>query len=145
MKKNKVFIFAIIAFVIIISILVINQLTKPKEGELIQITYEEVSKKIKKEEDFVLVVSQSTCSHCATYKPKLTTIAKEQGIDLYYIDYDLEENKEEFLKEYNLNGATPTTIFIKNGKETSLMDRLEGDLSSSTVIEKLKKLGFIEK
>ena len=33
---------------------------------------------------------------------------------------------------------------IKDGKEVSLLNRLEGDLSESKVIEKFKKMGFIE-
>jgi len=120
-------------------------LTTKKEGQLIKLTSEQVREKVENKEDFVLVVSQSTCSHCATYKPKVEIVAKEQGLNMYYIDFDKEKDSNEFLKEFNLSGTTPTTIFIKDGKETSLMDRLEGDLGTSAIIKKLQKLGFIEK
>ena len=49
-----------------------------------------------------------------------------------------------FLKEFKLNGATPLTLFFENGKEKSILNRIEGDLSSKIVIEKMKKMGFIE-
>ena len=48
------------------------------------------------------------------------------------------------MDKFKLSGATPTTIFIKDGKEASLLNRLEGDLSESRVVEKFKKMGFIE-
>lgn len=145
-KNNKIFICLIIIFVIIIAILTIINITTPKEGTLNSITYKEIENKITQKESFILVVSKSTCSHCATYKPKLTLIAKEYGIDIFYIDYDkeTEENQNKFLKEFNLDGSTPITLFIKKGKETSLLDRLEGDVSKTKAIEKFKKMGFIE-
>ena len=143
MKKtnNTIFIIATILLIAIISILIIN----PKEkGEFKQTTYNEIKEKINNKESFVLVVSQSTCSHCATYKPKIKIIAEEHNINAYYIDINLEENKGAFLEEFKLSGATPTTLFFNNGKEKSILNRLEGDLASSTVIEKLKEMGFIK-
>ena len=62
---------------------------------------------------------------------------------MYYIDIDLEDKKGEFLQQFKLSGATPTTLFFKNGTETSVFNRLEGDLPNTMVIEKLKELGFI--
>lgn len=144
-KTNTIFIIAIILLIAIISILIINFLNTPKEGEFKDITYAEIKEKIENEESFVLVVSQSTCSHCATYKPKVKIIAKDYGIDIYYIDIDLEDNKSEFLTEFNLSGATPTTLFFNEGKEKSILNRLEGDLSATVVIKKLKEMGFITK
>lgn len=144
-KGNTAFIIAIILLIAIISILIINFLNTPKKGEFKEITYTEIEKKIENKENFVLVVSQSTCSHCATYKPKVKIIAEDYGIDIYYIDIDLEENKEEFLKEFHLSGTTPTTLFFNEGKEKSILNRLEGDLPNTTVIKKLQELGFINK
>lgn len=145
-KGNKIFIIAIITFIAIISILIINYINTPKEGELIKITYKEITTKIENEDTFILIVSKSTCSHCATYKPKIKTIAKDYNIDIYYIDYDTEneETQKQLLKDLNLDGSTPITMFFENGKEKSLLNRLEGDLSSNKVIEKFKEMGFIK-
>ncbi len=146
-KNNKTFISIIIIFIAILSILLINYTLTPKEGSLTNITYKEIQEKLNNKEDFILVISKSNCSHCATYKPKLTTIAKDYNIDIYYINYDLEtkNDQKDLFKKLNFNKATPTTMFFRKGKETSLMDRLEGDLSSNKVIEKFKKMGFIKK
>lgn len=147
MKKNNNIIYIItIILIIIISLLTINYLnTGKKSSNLEQITHKQIKEKLKNKESFILVISQSTCSHCATYKPKLEQIAKEYGITIYYTNYDEEKNKEKLLEDLNLNGSTPITLFFKDGKETSILNRLEGDLSQQKVIEKFKKMGFIKK
>ena len=148
MKKNNnnllasisIFIIIIVASLLIISIL------NPNKGNLIGLNYKEINNKIKNKDSFILVVSQSTCSHCAEYKPKLESIAKKYKIDIYYIDYDLEtkNNRNKFLNSFKLDGSTPITIFIKKGEMTNLFDRIEGDVSKESAIKKFKKLGFIK-
>ena len=144
-KKNIILILSIILLISIITFLIINN-NQPK-GSLTEITYKDIKEKIKNKEDFILIVSRSTCSHCATYKPKIKTITKKNNLNIYYIDYDYESktNQDKLLDELDLDGSTPITMFFKNGKETSLMDRLNGDLSETKVIDKLKKMGFIKK
>ena len=144
-KKNIIYI-AIILTIILIAFLIIININNKKTGSLISLTYQQLQEKIDKKDDFILVVSQSTCSHCATYKPKLKIIAQDYNLDIYYIDYDLEKDniKKEFLENYDLDGSTPTTMFIKNGKQTNMFDRIEGDVSKEKAIEKFKKLGFIK-
>lgn len=144
--KNKIIYIALGIFLFIISVLVIRYINIPKEGKLQEVDYNRLTQLVEKKEDFVLVVSRSTCSHCATYKPKMIEIAKKYGIDIYYIDYDNESNEKqkEFLEKFHLDGSTPITLFFKDGKEKSLFNRIEGDLSSDRVIEKMKKMGFIE-
>lgn len=144
-KNNKLFGIAIVFLIIIMALLLINYINTPKEGNLISIKYKEIKEKINNKESFILVVSQSTCSHCASYKPKLELIAKDYGIDIYYIDYDKDSSKEEFLDDFDLDGSTPITLFINDGEEKSLLNRLEGDISKEKAIEKFKKMGFIEK
>lgn len=145
-NNNKVFIGIIILFIIIVASLLIINILNPKKGNLIALNYKQVQSKIKNKDSFILIASASTCSHCAEYKPKLIKIAKEYKINIYYIDYDLESSKDqkEFLNNNKLNGSTPITLFIQNGKQTSIFDRLEGDVSKEKVVEKLKKLGFIK-
>ena len=143
-NEKKILTIAIITLIAIIAILVIYNLTKAPTGELKEITYEELIQKQENAEDFILIVSQSTCSHCATYKPKVEKLAKQYGIVVYYIDYDKLSNKDEFLSNFNLSGATPMTLFFESGKEKSMLNRIEGDLSSKTIEEKFKKMGFID-
>ena len=143
-KKNNLFIGIIIVFILIIGILIINTInTKGNEGNLLKITHKEISQKLKNKEDFILIISRSNCSHCISYKPKVKQIAKDYKITVYYIDYDEEKKPETLLNELNLDGSTPITLFIKNGKETSVLKRLEGDLSKEKIIKKFKEMGFI--
>ena len=147
MNKNKnIYAIVIILFIIIIALLSIINITKEKKGELISLNYKEIIEKGNNKESFILVISQSTCSHCANYKPKLSIVAKKYNINIYYIDYDLEnsKNQKDFLEKYNLDGSTPVTIFIKKGKQTKLFDRIEGEVSKEKTISIYKKMGFIK-
>lgn len=144
-NKNLIMISSILLIIIVSALLIINIIT-PQKGNLISLNYNEITNKIKKKDSFILIVSRSTCSHCSEYKPKVESIAKKYNIDIYYIDFDLEtkDNQEKFLDEYKLDGSTPITLFINNGKQTNLFDRIEGDISKETAIEKFKKMGFIK-
>ena len=145
MKKRRNIIIVISLIIISIAGIVLISNITASNGTLQKINYKELTKKINNKENFVLIVSRTDCSHCMSYKPKVKQIAKDYNLIIYYIDFDEEKNKEKFLKEYNLDGSTPITLFIKNGKETSLLNRLEGDLEEEKVIERLKKMGFIKK
>ena len=125
-RKNNLLIGLTILFIIIVGILLINNINN-KPGELLKI-----------------IVSRSNCSHCISYKPKMEQIAKDYKITIYYIDYDEDPQKDDLLNKFNLDGSTPMTLFIKDGKETSVLKRLEGDLDKDKVIEKLKEMEFIK-
>lgn len=146
MKKNNnlIWIIAIVILVLLVAFLIINKAIS--KGDLVELTYDEFTEKIDNEESFVLCVSRTTCSHCATYKPKLENVAKDYGIDLYYIDIDKysDEEQEEFVKVINFNDTTPTTVFLKNGKETTASNRINGDVSTNRIIDKLKSNDFID-
>ena len=142
--NNKLFIIIITTLILIISFLLINKISNSNKGALKPISFKEIKEKIKNKEDFILIVSQSTCSHCASYKPKVKQITKKYGIIVYYIDIDLEKEEEKAIKELNLPQSTPMTLFYIKGKETSILNRLEGDLGTEKVINQFKKLGFID-
>lgn len=146
MKKNSnlIWIIAIVILVLLLAFLIINKAIS--KGNLVELTYDEFVQKIDNEESFVLCVSRTTCSHCATYKPKLESVAKDYAIDLYYIDIDKysEEEQEEFEKIINFNDTTPTTVFLREGKETTTSNRLVGDASTSRIIDKLKSNDFVD-
>ena len=142
-KKNIIFIIAIILLIVIISILLSNN---KGTGELTKLNYNQIKEKINNKEDFILIVSRSTCSHCASYKPKVEQIAKDYKITVYYTDYDEEkkDNQKKLLETLHLDGSTPMTLFINNGKETSILRRLEGDVEKDKIIERMKEMKFIK-
>ena len=146
MKKNSnlIWIIAIVILVLLLAFLIINKAIS--KGNLVELTYDEFAQKMDNEDSFVLCISRTTCSHCATYKPKLESVAKDYGIDLYYIDIDKysEEEQDEFEKIINFNDSTPTTVFLKKGKETTASNRINGDISTSRIIDKLKSNDFID-
>lgn len=141
--NNKIFITIITILILIISFLLINKITNSNKGDLKPITFNEIQEKKTNKEDFILIVSQSTCSHCASYKPKIKQITKDYGITVYYIDLDLEKDEDKVINELHLSRSTPMTLFFIDGKETSILNRLEGDLGTKTVLNQFKKLGFI--
>ena len=141
--NNKLFIIIITTLILIISFLLINKISNYNKGDLKPITFKEIQEKKANKEDFILIVSQSTCSHCASYKPKVKQIAKEHGITVYYIDIDLEKKEDEVIKELHITGETPMTLFYLEGKETSILNRIVGDLGTEKNINQFKKLGFI--
>lgn len=142
MKKtnNIILIGAIIITILIILFLAIG---KSKEGNLLELNLNNLKEKMENKETFVLCISKTTCSHCNDYKPKLKSIANEYNIDIYYIDVD-KYNEEEFSNLISFDGSTPTTIFIKNGDEETTSNRINGDVSKSKIIDKLKSNDFIK-
>ena len=85
---------------------------------------------------FILVISRTDCSHCATYKPKLAKILSDYKVYGYYIDVDLADSDiiDSVKNLYEVN-ATPTTLYINGGK---VVDLLVGDLPNADIITFLK-------
>lgn len=149
--KKKVFIglgiLVIIAAIIgmIYAGSVLNNKSKEEDSRLIELNFDELQKKIDNKETFILVLTQTDCSHCITYKPILKETLNE--VDLYA--YELQTNKltkEETTKLKDIANAsgTPTTIFIRDGQEISTSVRLVGSKSKSQIISRLESLGYIK-
>ena len=83
-KNNIILTIALILFIGLIIFLVINH-EEVKTGTLEELTYKEVQEKIDNKEDFVITLSQTTCSHCEMYKPKLKKVANKYDILIYYM------------------------------------------------------------
>lgn len=140
-KKNIIIIIIVIGLGIGLGYLLFNN-----NDNLIELNYNELESKIENKEDFVVCISRTTCSHCNNYKPKLRNVANKYKINIYYTDID-KYTKTDFEKFNNLisfDGGTPVTIFIKNGEEKTTATRIEGDVSTDKIIDKLKKNGFID-
>ena len=99
---------------------------------------------IENKENFILVISQTLCSHCTNYKPKVEEIANNYKLIIYYIEYDLlsEDSKNIFNSYVDFSG-TPTTLFYNNGEE--LFDnRISGNVSSDRLINILRTNNYIK-
>lgn len=113
-------------------------------------TYEEIDyntfiDKIENKESFILFIGSSTCQHCDAFKVTIKNIVKKYQIKIYYIDiHKFDEDQSKKFKTYINFSATPTTVFITNGKEKTTYNRINGNLNYDKVVEKIKKAGFIK-
>ena len=141
--KKRVIILCSICFFVLIGALVADRIIA--NSYLKQIKYDEVMEKIQNKESFILLVSQTTCSHCIEYKPAFRKILKKNKLTAYYIEYDLlsKEEKKEFVKYINFD-STPVTVFLKNGEESTTANRIVGAREEEYIIGKLKSNGYIE-
>lgn len=141
--KKKVMILVSICVVILVGAIIGDKIMS--KSYLNNIKVNTLVQKIKNKEDLVLLISQTTCSHCANYKPKLEKVANKYKIDVYYIDVDLltDEEVKTFESYISFDGSTPVTIFLKNGEETTVANRINGDASTEKIEKKLKSNGFI--
>ena len=141
--KKKVMILVIFCLLILAGAFIADRIMGTSYFN--EISYDEIMEKFENKEDVVLLISQTTCSHCISYKPKLRDVANKHKLNIYYIDVDKlsKEDALEFENKFNYDG-TPTTLFIKNGEETSVATRINGDASIKKIENKLKSNGFIE-
>ena len=141
--KKRILILFITCIVILVGALIFDKIYNKEY--FIELKYEEFIKKIENKDSFVLCLSQTTCSHCAEFKPKLKEVAKQYKIELYYMETNL-LNKEqtEGLKKIVAFSGTPTTVFITDGEEKLVANRISGDISKEKLIKKLKSNGIIK-
>lgn len=108
------------------------------------ITYNELNSLIKNKETFILLISQTYCSHCIEFKPEFNDILKKYSLNAYVLEYNLlsQEDLASFDSIIDITG-TPTTTFIQKGIEDT-ENRIEGDLGEEVIIAHLKQAGFIK-
>lgn len=142
-EKKKI---AIIMLLIIILVILAIFIWSLRKNNLVSINYDEIMEKVNNKESFVLCISNTECTHCNDYKPKLKKVANKYNVKIYYTDVDLfnDEDYNDFKVNFSFDGGTPITIFIINGEERTTATRINGDVSIEKIINKLKKNGFIE-
>ena len=138
MKYFKIFALVSILFVLLVG-------CENKNDYLKNLSYKELNEKLENKEEFFFVVTQDGCSHCEEFVPVLKEVLNENKIIGYNFNLTRlsEEEKTSFDELFAVDG-TPTTIFIKDGKEVSIMQRIVGGLSSDKLVQKLKNSGYIE-
>lgn len=130
---------------IIFLFILIILCTSCGSSNLKSISYSELNKKLENKETFFFVTIKDGCQHCEKYVPKLEEILDEYDIVGYKINYsDLSsEDDEAFYNKFGIN-STPTTVFIKDGVEVSILQRIEGNVSKDKIISKLKVNNYIK-
>lgn len=129
--------------IIFISFLVLLTVGCGKR-EYTEVTYNELMNKINDKQSFVVVIGSDTCSACASYKTTMEEVMKDTKVEIFYLDInELSEEDYAKLKSKFVINSTPTTIFLVDGKELTTYDRLVGSASYDTVINSLKKYGYV--
>lgn len=107
-----------------------------------QISLSSFNEMIKKKRSFVVVISQTYCSHCIVYKPIYNEVLKEHNSKGYDLDiYGLSQTvRTNLLNKYGINGTPTTLIFIDGVLQK---DRIEGMVEKQYLVDFLSKYGFI--
>ncbi len=117
--------------------------SKPTKS-YIEIGYSEYQKKLENKETFALYIGSATCKHCQDLKPTLEKVITDYDLEMYYIDLSKLEGAEyNAIWDTSNIGGTPTIVFITNGN-IKLFPRIEGAVSESVLIDKLKVAEYIK-
>ena len=145
-KKNIILgVLVIILVVLICTLAIIIGIKNSKSYQSIEeINLTTLKDKINNKDKFVLVVTQTGCSHCTAYLPVLEEIGEEYKLKFYDINMTnlADEEKTEFNSLVRISG-TPTTIFYTDGEEKSTTTRLVGEKTKDKIITRLKSEGYI--
>lgn len=148
MQKKKNIILGVLVVILVILICTITIIIGKKNSKAYQ-SIEEINlttlqDKINNKDKFVLVVTQTGCSHCIAYLPVLEEIGEEYHLKFYDINITnlSADEKTDFNKIVRISG-TPTTIFYTDGEEQSTTTRLVGEKTKDKIITRLKSEGYI--
>lgn len=112
-------------------------------NNLQEITLADLEYLINQKENFILLVSQTTCSYCIEYKPTLNSVLNSHNLKAYYIEKNLltKDENTSFSQIIETPG-TPTTAFFIKGVEDQ-ENRIVGNSGESVIEAHLKSAGFI--
>lgn len=112
------------------------------------IGYDEYNDLIDNGDTNVIVIGQTTCSHCISFKPAMNTIGKDYGITMNYLDI-LKLSNDEYTKfsnslkdmGYTKELGTPLTLIVKDKK---IIKSLSGERTISQLVREFKKADLID-
>jgi len=144
-KKYSTFqvgIVSLLAIIILIlcTVLVVNEVSSLKEQNRLM---KEFNNYYQSDELEIIFYSKTGCSYCELQRPILEQIAKDY--ELEYLDLDAvnltESQNKEIIKKLGIEGYTPTTAIVKDGKVISTQ---VGYLDSYKYIEFFINSGILE-
>lgn len=121
---------------------------KPEEN-LTDISFDDYKNLVGQDSKNVIVIGQTTCSHCIAVKPVLNRIAGNNNITINYLNLtkmtqeeqkDLIENLKSIGYEDADNLGTPLTLIVQNNK---IEGTIEGENPPSYFTREFKKYGVI--
>lgn len=132
--------------IILISLILITGCGVNTEKGYTEINYIELQEKLDNKDDFIFYIGSAECSHCKDYGITLKEIKKNYPeVEVFYLDISKIQQfqHEKLYNKFPFDG-TPTTVFIIDGSEESIYNRVEGNQPYDKVVEKFKSNGYIE-
>ena len=125
------------------------------EKYITYVDYNKYRSLTRSEETSIIVIGQSTCSHCIAIKPALNSVAEDYNLTINYLNLtelnedetnkfyesleDIEYNDPDFVKDGSF--GTPLTMVVEDGK---IVDYISGSRTISQLVRKFRQLGLIE-
>lgn len=119
------------------------------------INYEKYKSLIRSSEKNIIVIGQTSCSHCIAIKPALNSVAGDYNLTINYLNLTdltteesnsffesltkIEYNDPDFLEDGSF--GTPLTLIVKNGKVRSY---ISGSKTYSQLVREFTKAGLIQ-
>lgn len=118
---------------------------KNESNNLVEMNTKAFKEKINNKDSFILLITKEGCSHCAEYLPVFINVLEKYNLTAYKLDLaDMSDSDKEYLADIANISGTPTTVFIENGEETTVLNRIVGSASRKTVIDRLKTMKYIK-
>lgn len=147
-RKLNLILYIVIILIVLIGAFLVYKFAfseKVTESKLINIKVSELEEKINNKDTFILVISQTGCSHCEQYLPELDRALKEVDLNAYVLNVTgLDSANSSTLAKYVNFSGTPTTIFFNEGIEKTTLNRIVGYASKNKIKERLQSLGYID-
>lgn len=125
-----------------------------KEQYITYVDFSEYEELISDSDTNIIVVGQTSCSHCIAFKPALNSVAQDYDLTINYLNltdlskeestsfFDslttIEYNDEKFLEDGSF--GTPLTLVVENGKVKSY---ISGERTISQLVREFKRQGLI--
>lgn len=118
---------------------------KNESNNLVEMNTKTFKEKINNKDSFILLITKEGCSHCAEYLPVFINVLEKYNLTAYKLNLaDMSDSDKEYLADIANISGTPTTVFIENGEETTVLNRIVGSASRKTVIDRLKTMKYIK-
>lgn len=135
----------LILFTIIMTFTLCGCGTK-EESNLVELTFDELTKKVENKEDFILVIESDQCSACTIYMPTMEKVVKNYNVKVNYINIRvLTDEQSAKLATYVYTNSTPLTVYFKEGVASDTHNRIVGAANYDAVVESFTKNGYIGK
>ena len=147
-KKKNIIISAIIIVLTVIICAAIwfigKGFNKTEYPYIHELTFNELESKLNNQDSFVLIITQTGCSHCEAYLPVVQNVSNKYKVDFYVLNRtNISDEERTKLKNIANISGTPTTLFYTSGEEKSALNRLVGQATEYRLVEKLTSEGYI--